>query len=242
LRILVRVRLLLVALAASLVVVGPDSAVAHPCDPRPILRPPSAELLSALAVLRRPPALADLAPKEIREDDTRPHVTAIRWVPLGIGGGVWVVPLFDVSDRVFVTEACIRTIPRRYRARLRRLKRLSRSIRPEEGLELLPYDAAGESLGQAQGPSFGVRQGEFVFESGDETEGATTVYGLAPDGVASVRVRLVDLRPGRPDPPEVVSAPVTENAFGVRVPRRFEFALEARVTWLDAAGAVVPQG
>jgi hypothetical protein len=106
-----RLSLLLCVAATALLATPAVAAAASPCEPRPILRPPSAELLGSLEVLRRPPTAADRSPKVVREGEGRPHVTSIRWVPLPTGGGMWVVPLFDISERVYVTDACIRSVP-----------------------------------------------------------------------------------------------------------------------------------
>lgn len=225
--------------AATTFAAGASSAAAHPCDPKPVLQVPSRDLRDALGVLRRPAATLDRPPRDIREGDGRPMVNAIRRVPLAVGGWVWLVPLYDISDRVSVTDACLRALPRRFRARLRRLRHLSRGIPRQEGFAILPYAADGESLGTATGPSSGVREGMFVHETGVDGDRRTRVTGVAPDGVASVRVRLVRPYAGGHDPRQVVTGPVTDNAFAVLFDVRFDGEVEGDVTWLDAAGAVV---
>lgn len=163
----------------------------------------------------------------------------MRRVRLAIGGWVWVVPLYDVSDRFNPSEACIRTLPKQSRAWARRLKRASRGMKRVEGLQLLPYDAQGESHGTAAGSIVHVNEGSFVHFDGANGDRRTRVIGLVPDGVASVRIGLDDLDTGTPKRVAETSAPVSENVFGVEVDLPFRGAVEADVTFRDAAGAVV---
>jgi len=227
---------------AMVLLLAPGVADAHPCDPPVPKQAPSAQLLGTLCVLRAPSGPDDLPPKDLLDTDGRPYATAMRWVPLAIGGGVWIVPLYDISDRVAPSEACIRSLPRRVRREVRRLKRASRGIPRLEGLSLFPYDAEGESHGQATGGLGALAEGAFVHADGTDGARATRVVGLAPDGVASVRVTIAARRDERRRPRARVRAtvPVAENVFGVDLRTPFDFTTpEPEVVWLDASGAVV---
>jgi hypothetical protein len=226
-------------LTLAVFALGAADAAAGPCDPPAPKRPPSPGLLAQLGVLRAPAGPDDRAPREVRESEDRPYAGAMRRVPLAIGGSVWIVPLYDVSDRPYITEACIRTLPKRDRAELRRLKRATRGIERVEGLEILPYGADGESHGNATGSSSYVGGGDFVHLAGVDRDRRTRVVGLAPDGVASVRITLDDYRAGRSQRVAEVTAPVSENVFGVEVAYPLDLGLDEDVTFLDAAGAVV---
>lgn len=225
---------LTLALVACAITAAP-AAAARPCELPAPERPPSAQLLGPLGVLRSPATRDDRAPRDVRDGDGRPYADAMRKVPLAIGGWVWVVPLFDVSDRVTITDACIRAAPRRIRPEMRRLKRQSRGIARVEGLQLLPYDAAGDSHGVVAGSIVHVLEGSMVHIDGADEDRRTRVVGLVLDGVASVRVALAASGGKRT---VETTTPVAENVFAVELDTRFT-ATDPTVTFLDAAGAVV---
>jgi hypothetical protein len=108
-----------------------------------------------------------------------------------------------------------------------------------DGVYLFQKGAGGGGVDFA----FFEKHGAFGSVGGDET---STVNGLVPDGVATVKLTYAKVVPRGPDyKPTVYPSAVTltlavqENVVSATVPRSAPDAIDYRMIWLDAAGNVV---
>jgi hypothetical protein len=214
---------------------------------------PGPELLSLLAVLRRPATAADRLPRSLQAGADAQGVF-VRYIRLArVSGGVsyYILPAEAVTQRQFVPARCYAAILAAVRAELPRIPAKFRM--PTLGLaeRFVAHDRAA-----AQAPT---GPGVCLLMSGKAgsagTCGATaaqltsvgllsmssTVSGIVPDGVATVTLRYPD---GGGRHAKTVTARVVGNVFASTAALAFRLPRPGMV-WRAANGAVlrtVPAG
>ncbi|WP_022927082.1 hypothetical protein [Patulibacter americanus] len=227
---------------------------------------PGAEVTGAIAALRRPQTDADRIPEDGRlpgmGDDI--YVDHTRTVTAPNGKQFVIVPARAtpptprpascadaVHARLLRTTA---TSSRRLRSRTlktyaavrRQERRFAEEPRePYDEVFLFARAADGGLGGGGGGGRFGffLTHGNVMSTGGDDR---SQVTGLVPDGVASVEMtfpkrvsRGAYYKPTVFPRREVVTAPVQEGVFSVRVPRGAGDAFASRTVWRAADGHVV---
>jgi hypothetical protein len=227
---------------------------------------PGADVLGAIAALRRPQAATDRIPEgrsllglgdEVYVDHTR-TVTAPdgRQFVIVLARATPPAPrpascADAVHARLLRTTAKTsgrvrsRTLKQHAASRRQERRRAERPRRPYDGVYLFDRAANGTlgSGGGGGGFRYFLTHGN-VMSSG--SGGSSRLTGLVPDGVASVEMTFPKrVSRGRYYKPtvfprrEVVEAPVQEGVFSVRVPRGAGDAFASRTVWRGADGRVI---
>lgn len=229
---------------------------------------PTPEVTGSLAALRRPQTATDQIPADdleggvLSEDEV--YVDSSRTVTAANGKQFVIVParLTPPKPR---PASCIEAVrarlvrvtaseTRRQRTvTLREYDALGRRERRAAAQPLTPYDevllfsrtSKGSLGGGGGGGRFSqfLKQGSSVSSGGDDS---AVLTGLVPDGVASLTMTFPKrVSRGRYYKPRVfkrkvvVTAPVQENVFSVRVPRGAPDAFPSRTVWRAADGHVL---
>lgn len=222
---------------------------------------PSPDFVNAIAALRRPATPAELAPASGVEAilpgetyvDYRRNVTTADGHPLTIVLGRRKAVAAVYPDRCLDAE---------HAEILKHLKGKPGAVRAKT-LAIFANFRKGQKAG-ARAPGKTV-DGVYLFQQGGGGGGAdfaffkrhgafgsvggsdhSTLNGLVPDGVATVKLSYAKVVPRGPDYKPTVypsavtlTLPVQENVVSTSVPRSAPDALDFRMVWLDAAGNVL---
>jgi hypothetical protein len=211
-----------------------------PASPTPSRATPSAELLGALAVLRRPRTAADTVPAAALRHEPYlggPMLESARRVQLPGGGEQWIVPVENLTPPLEIPQACLRAMPPDQRRATRDAIRDSRNRAPLEGVAIVKRDALARHW-----PLPAIREGRaLAFETcTGPLHNRVTLAGIVPDGVTQVTVtakdgaivqtmpdqNVVELEQDRPDGPSGLPAHITSTTAGSPL----EYALEPLTT------------
>jgi hypothetical protein len=220
---------------AVLLMPSPASATSRTCNldlppTRIVHRAPPADLVSRMAVLRRPQQPGDLPDHDLAGGDFL-HLLAIDYVrKLGSGRHGETYYLIPGSSNIFLPpKRCLHGLSAHQRRVLARNRREERKRRRTIGLGLFEYGPASGGGGGGFADAHALLNNRTVLTSGNP-HGAT-VSALVPDGVVSVTLRW-HRGPER-------NLAVTNNFWLTTVPRSAPRAFPDSTIWRDAAGHLV---
>ena len=206
---------------------------APPSHPARLRGAPPAALLGALGVLRRPAGAQDSLPAEAGlllgyAGVWERYVRLLGVLPDGTH--VFGLPVLGFDP--FSRAVCLRGVPARARAMLRRAARSRQG--PQLSLLTISDDGSGESSSPGSGAR-AIAAGAAVTVRPSLFSAHTTVYGVVPDGVATVTVAIG----AAVSPP----SPVADNFFVTVVPVRVTRGRipSVLITWRSASGATLKQ-
>jgi hypothetical protein len=214
---------------------------------------PGPELLSLLAVLRRPATAADQLPRSLHAgaETQGIYVHYIRLARVSDGMSYYIVPAESVARKVFIPARCyaaiiaavraeLPQIPAKYRAptldlaeRIVARDRLAARARTGPGVCLLMTGNAG-TAGTCGATAAQLTSVGLVSFSG-------SVSGVVPDGVATVTLRYPD---GGGRHPKTVTASVVGNVFASATTMELRLPSPSMI-WRSSTGAVlktIPSG
>jgi hypothetical protein len=200
---------------------------------------PSARLQMALGVLRRPKAAEDALPAAALRDlpfVSGVMVDAARRIPEG-----WIVPVEDMTPKLQVSSACLRSMPAAQRKATRDAIRQSDNPIAVEGIVLVRDDPA-RPVAWRRYSTDDVLAGKAFSVQGctGPMHNRITVSGIVPDGVTQVTLtardgaiveatpqqNTVSIERDRPDSPAGLPAHVTATTRA----KPLEFAIDPRTT------------
>ncbi len=229
---------------------------------------PGTDILAILGVLRRPSAPSDRLPariigappnQQVYPNGTIPPVKDVyaryirraRW---RFGAGYYLVPAGNVNLSQPLPERCYREqqaalhqelpqIPARLRAGAlalepRFLAYQHELARPYPGVCLLALNSTGNGDGCGGGYSISEIEQGHTISSGGPT-GVGGVYGLVPDGIASVT--LYYPAHSRHGPEQAITVKAINNVFIVHNPgqRLPNYGFPTKMIWRSGTGAVI---
>ena len=227
---------------------------------------PSPSLLSMLAVLRRPATPSDKLPRRVVGLDHKVipngslpilkdvYVRYIRRARWRFGAGYYLVPAGNANSRRPLPARCYREqaaalhrelpqIPRALRAGTlalepRFINQLRQDAKPYEGVCLVALNDTGGGDGCGSGYSIADIEEGHTISSGGPT-GVGVVYGLVPDGVATVTLSYSARH--KADHSRTITVKAISNVFIVRNPgqRLPNYGFPTSIVWRSATGAVI---
>ncbi|MDA0162157.1 hypothetical protein OM076_17935 [Solirubrobacter ginsenosidimutans] len=214
-----------------------------PAAPKPSTAQPSARLLDALAVLRRPMTAEDAPPANVFVFEpflSGVMLDAARRVHLADGSGEWIVPVGNLTPAFRVSEACLRTLPAEQRKATRKAIKDSERRPATEGAVIVrdgPPPQAGPGWSTdaiAAGKAFHLQSCTGPMHN------HITLTGVVPDAVTQVTItaqdgalvqatpieNTVSIEQDRPDSASGLPAHITSTTSGAPL----EYALDPRAT------------
>ncbi len=239
---------------------GPAGVVSRP--PTVSQGSPSAALLSILGVLRRSAEPTDKLPTRVvgRDHHVVPngslppaqdiYVRYIRRARWRFGAGYYIVPAGNVNQSGPSPAACyaaqrkaleleVPQIPTRLRSQTLALEpsflaQMKSDSQPREGICLLALNSTGGGDVECGSTVTTIEQGNTTGSGGPT--GVGVVYGVVPDGVATVTLYYRGLYPGHPETVHAI-----DNVWILPDPRQRlpDYGFPPKTVWRSANGAVI---